>query len=113
MVATNKAIKEVGKMKLNVAKIRKVFTIILTIIVFLLVVFAVYTNKSRFYSTETVRYSLITIDEKTDIQEIIRQYSNQDNKERFISEIKKVNGLPDLSEEEIYGRTIYIPLISN
>ena len=100
-------------MRINVAKIRKIFLVILTIIVCFLVLFAIYTNKSRFYTSETVKYSRVTIDEKTNIKTIVNQYSNLDNKERFISELKKINDLTDLSDERVYGKIIYIPLISN
>ena len=100
-------------MRINVAKIRKIFLVILTIIVCFLVLFAIYTNKSRFYTSETVKYSRVTVDEKTNIKTIVNQYTNQDNKERFISELKKINDLTDLSDERVYGKIIYIPLISN
>ena len=100
-------------MRINVAKIRKIFLVILTIIVCFLVLFAIYTNKSRFYTSETVKYSRVTVDEKTNIKTIVNQYSNQDNKERFISELIKINDLTDLSDERVYGKIIYIPLISN
>lgn len=100
-------------MKINAVKIKKFFTIILSILVGLLVVFAIYSNRSMFYNDEIIKYSLVTIDEKTDIQDIINKYSNNNNKNSIISEIKKINNLPDLSKKEIYGKTIYIPLTSN
>ena len=100
-------------MKINVEKIKKLFTIILSIFVGLLVFFALYSNRSIFYKDETMKYSLITIDEKTDIQDVINKYSDSNNKDKIISEIKKINNLPDLSKKEIYGKTIYIPLTSN
>lgn len=100
-------------MRINVVKVKRILLIILTIIVCFLVLFAIYTNKSRFYTAETVKYSRVTIDEKTDIKKIINQYSDNNTKDRFISELKKVNDLPDLSDEKVYGKTIYVPLISN
>ena len=98
---------------MNIAKIRRILIIVLTIFVCFLVIFAIYINKSRFYNSETIKYSRVTIDERTDIGKIIDQYSDEENKERFISELKKVNGIPDLSDEKVYGKTIYVPLISN
>ncbi len=113
IIVINIAIKEVRRLQINIAKMKQIFTIILTIIVSILVVLAIYANKSRFFTIETEKYTCITVDEKTNIQKIIEVYSDQENKERFISELIKVNNLPGLSEEEVYGRTIYIPLISN
>jgi hypothetical protein len=98
---------------MNVVKIKKFFTIILAIIVSFLVIIAVYTNKSRFYNSETLKYSTVTIDDTTDINDIIDNYSSHNNRDKLISEIKKVNDLSCLSDEEVYGKTIYIPLINN
>ena len=100
-------------MSINIAKIRRILLVILTIIVCFLVIFAIYANKSRFYSYDTVKYSRITVDEKTDLKDIINRYSDNNTKDKFISELKKVNGLIELTNDKIYGRTIYIPLISN
>ena len=100
-------------MCIKIEKIEKFFIIILTLFVSILVIYALYSNRSRFYGTEIVRYSQITIDEKTDIDKIISSYSGDNSKEKIISEIKKVNNLTDLNNESIYGKTIYIPVIAN
>jgi len=97
-------------MDVKILKMKKIFIIILTIIVGLLVIYALYSNKNRFYNPEVVKYSQITIDETTNLDEIISEYSKGENKEKFISEIKKVNNLNNLDDESIYGKTLYIPL---
>ena len=100
-------------MGIKIEKIKKVFILILTVLVALLIIYALYTNKSRFYNPEIVMYSQITIDETNDINDVISKYSDTKNKDKFISEVKKVNNLSSLSNESVYGKTLYIPLIKN
>jgi len=100
-------------MDIKVEKIKRIFIIVLTLIVGMLVVYALYSNRSRFDSIEIIRYSQVTLDEKTDIKKIISSYEDGSSKEKIISEIKKVNNLPDLNNESVYGKTIYIPVIKN
>ena len=100
-------------MGIKIEKLKKVFIVILTILVALLVICALYTNKSRFYNPEIVMYSQITIGETNDINDVISAYSDKNNKDKFISEVKKVNNLSSLSNESVYGKTLYIPLIKN
>jgi len=97
-------------MDVKILKIKRIFIIILAVIVSLLVIYALYSNKNRFYNPEVVKYSQVTIDEKTNLDKIILEYSRGENKEKFISEIKKVNNLNNLNNESIYGKTLYIPL---
>ncbi len=100
-------------MSIKIEKLRKIFIVILTITVTFLVIYAIYANKSRFYDKETIKYSRVTIDEKTNISDIISEYSGKEDKDKFISAIKKVNNITDLDNETIYGKTIYIPLMEN
>ena len=100
-------------MNTNSDKILKVFTIILTVIVSVIVIYALYLNKSRFYSPETVRYSRITIDEKNDINKLLSSINDTRTKDKFVSEIKKVNNLNNLNNESVYGKTLLIPVIKN
>ena len=98
-------------MGIKIEKIKKVFIVILTVLIAMLVIYSLYANKSRFYKPETVRYSQITIDETNDINDVISAYSDKYNKDKFISEVKKVNSLSSLSNESVYGKTLYIPVI--
>ena len=100
-------------MKINVLKVKKIFLFVLVIIVSLLVVFAVYANKSKFYRSNIIKYSQITIDEKIKISDIIDEYSDQDNKDIFITELKKINNLKSINNESVYGKTLIVPVIKN
>jgi hypothetical protein len=100
-------------MGIKIEKIKKVFIVILTVLIAMLVIYALYANKSRFYNPEIVMYSQITIDETNDINDVITEYSDKYNKDKFISEVKKVNNLSNLNNESVYGKTLYIPVIKN
>ncbi len=100
-------------MSIKAEKIKRIFIILLTLLVSFLVIYALYSNRTRFYSTEIVRYSQVTVDEKTDIEKIISSCAGTGSKEKIISEIKKVNNLTELNNESVYGKTIYIPVIEN
>jgi hypothetical protein len=91
-------------------KIKKIFIIFLVISVSFLVIYALYTNKDRFYSRKAVKYSLITIDENNDIDKIIASYEGMDDRNNIVSQIKKINRLSSLSNETVYGKTIYVPM---
>lgn len=100
-------------MSIRLERIRKLFILLLTVAVAALVIYALYANKSRFFSTDTVKYSRITIDETTDLEKIISEYSGNENKDAFINAVKKVNNIAKLDYETVYGKTIFIPLIEN
>ncbi|MCL5072107.1 MAG: hypothetical protein M1308_14640 [Actinobacteria bacterium] len=100
-------------MYIKIEKLKRVFLTILTILVSLLVIYALYASRSKFYKPEIIMYSQITINEANDINEVISKYSDKINKDRFISEVKKVNNLSNLNNESVYGKTLYIPLIKN
>jgi hypothetical protein len=100
-------------MKIIVLKLKKIFLFALVIFVSLLVVFAVYSNKSKFYRSNIIKYSQITIDEKIKISDIIDEYSDQDNKDVFITELKKINNLKSINNESVYGKTLIVPVIKN
>src|SRR4030042_2013900 len=100
-------------MGIRIEKIKKIFILTLTFIIAMLVIYALYANRSRFYNPETVKYSQVTIDETNDINDVISLYTDKNNKDKFISEVKKVNNLSNLSNESVYGKTLYIPVIKN
>ena len=109
----NKVVRQGNEMSIKVEKIKKIFITLLVVLVSFLVIYAIYSNRLRFYSAEIVRYNQVTIDEKTDMEKIISACAGDSSKEKIINEIKKVNNLTDLSNESIYGKTIYIPVIAN
>jgi len=98
-------------MNTKVEKIKKIFTFVLTFIVALLIIYALYANKAKFYNPEIVRYSRITIDENNNIDDVVNAFSDKGTKNIFISGVKKVNNLSRLDNAALYGKTIYIPVI--
>ncbi len=100
-------------MGIKIEKLKKIFIVIFSVLIAMLVIYALYANKSRFYNPETVMYSQITINETNDINDVISEYSDKNNKDKFISEVKKVNNLSNLNNETVYGKTLYIPVIKN
>jgi hypothetical protein len=95
----------------NKIKIIKIAYTITVIIVFSLVATAVFTNLDKFLSKETVKYMQINIESGTMIDDLISRYSNQENKEIFIAEVKKINKLND--GEYINKKSLIIPIIKS
>jgi hypothetical protein len=83
--------------------------IITVIIVFSLVITAVFTNLDKFLSKETIKYTQINIENGIMIDDLISKYSTQENKETFIAEVKKINKLDDV--EYIDKKSLIIPVI--
>jgi hypothetical protein len=100
-------------MKINVLKTRKIFTAILITIVSILVIAAIFFNRNKFFDLTVIKYSQITINEKVNISDIINEYTDQSNKNIFIAELKKVNNLKSIDNDDIYGRTLMIPIFEN
>lgn len=100
-------------MENKIEKMKKISITILSIVVSILVIYAIFANRERFYNPETVRYDRITIGIQNDIEKVLSEYSTRKNKDRLISEIKKINNLETLSDETVYGKTIYIPVTKN
>ncbi len=102
-------------MQSYVVTIKKSITIFLVIVVSILTVIAIYSNRHRFYSsgTEIIKYSQVTVDERFNLNDVVEKYSDSGTRTVFISELKKVNNISTLSDDSIYGKTIYIPVISN
>ena len=98
-------------MVINIEKLKKIFTVFLIIIVALLVMIALYTNRTRFYSPKVIRYDRITISVNNDINKVLEEYSLSSNKDKLVSEIKKANKLSSLNNESVFGKTIYVPVI--
>lgn len=98
---------------MKAARIRKISIMVLLVMVSLLVVYSIYANRSRFFEDETIRYSKVTIDANTAIEDIIDKYSSDEDKGRFISEVKKINNLKILTNDTVYGMTILVPVVEN
>jgi len=92
-------------------KIKNIFLNVLIIIVSILVVIAIYSNLDKFSSPSIERYTQINVRNKSDINEVMEKYSDPENKEMFLAEIKKINNVKSL--DCIDKKTIIIPIIKS
>jgi hypothetical protein len=91
-------------------KIRKILLYLLLIIVFSLVVAAIYSNSYKFKDLNTIKYIRINLEKSTNIDDLANKYSDRRTKEKFVTEVKRINNMGSL--DYISGnKTIIIPLI--
>lgn len=91
-------------------KIHKIFLYILLIIVSFLVIAAIYSNSYKFNDLNTIKYVRINIKKSTNIDDLANEYSDRRTKEKFVTEVKRINNMGSL--DYISGnKTIIIPLI--
>lgn len=100
-----------GEVEMNKIKAMKIVYTLTVIIVFSLVITAVFTNLDKFLSKETIKYTQINVESGIMIDDLISKYSNQENKETFIAEVKKINKLDNL--ERIDKKSLIIPVIKS
>ena len=94
--------------KVAAMNIKKTFMVILIAIVSVLVIMAFYSNRHKFSSLETVKYVKINISSPISAYELADKYSDRKSKDRFVSELKKINDLG--SNENINKNTVLIPV---
>jgi len=93
-------------------KIKKIFLYVLLIVVFFLVITAICSNRYKFASISTIKYIRINLENSTNINDLANKYSDNRTKEKFVSEIKRINNIGSL--DYISGnKTIIIPLIED
>jgi len=93
-------------------KIKKIFLYFLLIVVFFLVITAICSNRYKFASISTIKYIRINLENSTNINDLANKYSDNRTKEKFVSEIKRINNMGSL--DYISGnKTIIIPLIED
>lgn len=95
--------------KIVALNIKKIFMIILIIVVSILVLAAFYSNKHKFGGVDTIRYMKISLSSVTNVQELAEKYSDSETKEIFVSELKKVNDIS--SSDYIIEKTVFIPVL--
>jgi hypothetical protein len=99
-------------MKTFKIKIEKIILFILIIIVSILVISAVYINRYKFEGTGIARYSKIMLEKGITLDDLADEYTNQYNKTKFVSEIKRMNNLDSI--DYIPGNsTLIIPIIES
>ncbi len=80
-------------MKATVNNFKKIFLNSLIIIVSLLVIFAFYSSRDKFSGVTTIKYTKIQLNDETSIAQIAEKYTEPENVDRFIAEVKRVNGI--------------------
>ena len=90
--------------------IQKIMLIITTIIVSFLVIIAIYANKSHFYNPQIIKYKQISIESDQEIFDLADSYNDIKQKDKFISEVKKINNIN--SFDNISKKIIIIPIVN-
>ena len=94
--------------KVIAMNIKKVFFIILVIAVSILVFLAFYSSRDKFGGIDTMKYMKISLNSVTSVYELAEKYSDSNTKEKFVTELKKVN---DISTSNfIDKKTVLIPV---
>ncbi len=97
--------------KVIAMNIKKVFFIILMIAVTILVFFAFYSSRDKFSGIDTMKYMKINLNNITTVSELAEKYSDSNTKDRFVSELKKVNDIS--SSDYIDKKTVFIPIFKS
>jgi len=99
-------------MKTFKIKIEKITLFILIIIVSILVISAIYINRYKFEGIDIERYSKVMLEKGITLDDLADEYTDQSNKTKFVSEIKRMNNLDSI--DYIPGNsTIIIPIIES
>ena len=94
--------------KVIAMNIKKVFFIILVIAVSILVFLAFYSSREKFGGIDTMKYTKISLNNVTSIYELAEKYSDSVTKDRFVAELRKVNGIS--TSDFIDKKTVLIPV---
>ena len=97
--------------KVIAMNIKKVFFIILVVAVSILVFFAFYSSRNKFSGIDTMRYMNISLNNVTSVYELAEKYSDSKTKDKFVSELKKVNEIS--SSDYIDRKTVFIPIFKS
>ncbi len=96
-------------MKINI-NFKNLMLAITSIVVAGLVIIAIYSNRNQFQNPVVLRYKQISIEHDKDIYNILENYSDIRQKDKFISEVKKINNIN--SFDNITKKTIIIPIVN-
>ena len=97
--------------KVIAMNIKKTLFIILVVAVSILVFFAFYNSRDKFSGIDTMRYMKISLNNVTSVYELAEKYSDSKTKDKFVSELKKVNEIS--SSDYIDTRTVFIPIFKS
>ena len=96
-------------MKINI-NFKNLLLVVTSVIVSILVIIAIYSNRNQFQNPVVLRYKQISIEQDKDIYAILDNYSDNKKKDKFISEVKKINNIN--SFDNITKKTIIIPIVN-
>ncbi|MFO7929603.1 MAG: hypothetical protein R6U35_08045 [Candidatus Humimicrobiaceae bacterium] len=88
--------------------LKKIILAVLIIFVSLFVIIALGFNASKISSSRVVKYSQVRVDKPLHLNDIINNYSEPENREKFVSEFKKINSID--SCQYISNKTLIIPI---
>lgn len=97
--------------KIAAMRIKKIVFYMLLIIVAILVLFAFYSSRDKFYSPEITKYIRISLENAVSLDELVEEYSDYDNRERFVSEVKKLNNIENSGF--ISRKTLIVPVFKS
>ena len=77
----------------------------------ILVFFEFYSSRDKFSGIDTMKYMKINLNNTTSVSELAEKYSDSKTKDRFVSELKKVNDIS--SSDYIDRKTVFIPIFKS
>jgi endonuclease V-like protein UPF0215 family len=89
--------------------LKSIFLVLTSILVTLLVIVAVYSNRAQFKNPVILRYKQVSA-ENNDHLKILESLPDEKKKIRFINEVKKINDIN--SFDNISKRTIIVPIVN-
>ena len=98
-------------MKAQGIDLKKIVLSSMIFLVSILVLFAFYSSKDKFTGFDTVKYMQIQLKNETNIVQIAEKYTEPENMDRFIAEVKRINDLE--SSEYINKKNLMIPVFSS
>ena len=80
-------------MKAPGINLKKIVLSSMIILVSILVLFAFYSSKDKFSGFDTIKYMQIQLRNETNVIQIAEKYTEPENMDRFIAEVKRINDL--------------------
>ncbi len=83
----------VAIMKAQGISFKKIALSSMIFFVSVLVLFAFYSSKDKFTGFDTIKYMQIQLSNETNVTQVAEKYTEPENIDRFIAEVKRINGL--------------------
>ncbi len=98
-------------MKIQGINLKNIVLKLLIVFVSVLVLFAFYSSKDKFTGFNTIKYMQIQLGNETNITQIAEKYTEPENVDKFISEVKRINDLK--SSEFLNKKNLMIPVFDS